>query len=138
MTASRILGIAHFPSKNMMTASIPVHRLNVHLKRLISAGHKVGVVRQAETAALKKASDNRSAPFTRKLAALYTSATYIDELQVDPLESVGSRAPTLMCLVEDEKGRDSKVKIGMVAVVPSTGEVIYDGTLGSPPRIADR
>lgn len=84
-------------------------------------------MRQFETAALKKVSDNRSAPFTRKLAALYTSATYIDELTVDPLESVGSRAPTLMCLVEEDKRKDSKVKIGMVAVVPSTGEVIYDG-----------
>lgn len=116
----------------MLTASIPTHRLNVHLKRLITAGLKVGVVRQAETAALKKVSDNRSAPFTRKLAALYTSATFIDELAVEPGESVASRAPTLMCLVEDDKGRESKVKIGMVAVVPSTGEVIYDGQATLP------
>jgi hypothetical protein len=36
---------------------------------------QVGVVRQTETAALKKAGDNRGAPFTRRLTALYTRAT---------------------------------------------------------------
>ncbi len=36
---------------------------------------QVGIVRQTETAALKKAGDNRNAPFTRELAALYTRAT---------------------------------------------------------------
>jgi len=36
---------------------------------------QVGIVRQMETAALKKAGDNRNAPFTRKLTALYTRAT---------------------------------------------------------------
>ena len=35
----------------------------------------MGIVRQTETAALKKAGDNRSAPFTRRLTALYTRAT---------------------------------------------------------------
>ena len=38
-------------------------------------------MRQTETAALKKAGDNRNAPFTRELAALYTRAT----LEVRPL-----------------------------------------------------
>ncbi len=36
---------------------------------------QVGVVRQVETAAIKKAGDNRNAPFERKLTALYTRAT---------------------------------------------------------------
>lgn len=36
---------------------------------------QVGIVRQTETAALKKAGDNRNAPFTRELSALYTRAT---------------------------------------------------------------
>lgn len=84
---------------------------------------------------LKKASDNRSAPFTRALSALYTSATYVDELGVDPLTTTGSTA-TIMCLVEDKLGKapDAKVKIGMVAVVPSTGQVVYDGaSMGAAP-----
>lgn len=37
--------------------------------------YQVGIVRQMETAALKKAGDNRNAPFTRELTALYTRAT---------------------------------------------------------------
>jgi len=37
----------------------------------------VGVVKQVETAALKAASDNKSGPFERKLAGLYTRSTLI-------------------------------------------------------------
>jgi DNA mismatch repair protein MSH3 len=33
-------------SHNFYTASIPVPRLPIHVKRLVTAGHKVGVVRQ--------------------------------------------------------------------------------------------
>lgn len=47
--------------------------------RLVEKGYKVGVVAQTETAALKAAGDNKNAPFTRKLAHLYTRATYIDK-----------------------------------------------------------
>ncbi|GAA5848304.1 hypothetical protein JCM8547_004473 [Rhodosporidiobolus lusitaniae] len=130
--ASRTLNIACFPSHSMLTASIPTHRLDIHVRRLLNAGFKVGVVRQIETAALKKAGDNRSAPFTRKLTALYTSATYVDELGVDGGGGGGAGGSgltaTLMCLVEDKLGKqpDAKVRIGMVAVVPSTGAVVYD------------
>lgn len=74
-TASKELGIACFPQRNFYTASIPTHRMNIHVKKLISLGYKVGVVSQTETAALKKASENRNAPFTRKLTHLFTAAT---------------------------------------------------------------
>lgn len=151
--ASRVLGIACFKSKAFMTASVPTHRLTIHTKRLLNAGAKVGVVRQVETAALKKIGNNRSAPFTREMTHLYTNATYVDELSVDPLEHGGVTA-TLLCVVEDDLGRtaykgkgkakkdeeeadddeqggkamggNGKVQIGLVAVLPSTGEVIYD------------
>jgi DNA mismatch repair protein MSH3 len=80
--------------RNFLVASIPTERLNVHLKklviisiihqsthvmypRLLARGYKVGVVNQVETAALKKVSDNRNAPFDRKLTCLYTAATYV-------------------------------------------------------------
>lgn len=36
---------------------------------------QVGIVRQTETAALKAAGDNKYAPFTRKLTAVYTRST---------------------------------------------------------------
>lgn len=116
------------------SASIPTHRLHVHVKRLVGAGHKVGIIRQLETAALKAAGDNRNAPFVRKLTNLYTKGTYIDD--VEGLEaSVGSPAggtPAtgyLVCITESNAkgwGTDEKVHIGLVAVQPATGDVIHD------------
>ncbi|KAK3939713.1 muts domain V-domain-containing protein [Diplogelasinospora grovesii] len=114
------------------SASIPVHRLHVHAKRLVAAGHKVGVVRQIETAALKKAGDNRNAPFVRKLTNVYTKGTYIDE--TGELEQSGETkgAPSggyLLCLTESKakgSGTDEKVDVGIIAVQPATGDIIYD------------
>ncbi|KAG5983781.1 Mismatch repair protein msh3 [Claviceps digitariae] len=114
------------------SASIPVHRLPVHAKRLVAAGHKVGVVRQVETAALKKAGDNRNAPFVRKLTNLYTKGTYIDE--VGEFDQQGEGAPAggyLLCITETEAkskggGMDEKVDVGILAVQPATGDIIYD------------
>ena len=111
-----------------------MHRLHVHVKRLITAGYKVGVVRQMETAALKAAGDNRNAPFGRKLTNLYTKGTYIDDA-----EGLGGPAPAsegaspatgyLLCITETNTkgwGNDEKVHVGIVAVQPATGDVIYD------------
>ena len=116
------------------SASIPTHRLHVHVKRLVGAGHKIGIIRQLETAALKAAGDNRNAPFVRKLTNLYTKGTYIDD--VEGLEaSVGvptGGAPAtgyLVCITESNAkgwGTDEKVHIGLVAVQPATGDVIHD------------
>lgn len=117
------------------SASFPVHRLHVHVKRLVNAGHKVGIVRQLETAALKKAGDNRNAPFDRKLTNLYTKGTYVDDVEGLDSPIGGSsdgRVPAtgyLLCLTESNAkgwGTDEKVHIGMVAVQPATGDVIYD------------
>jgi DNA mismatch repair protein MSH3 len=113
----------------MLTGSIPTHRLDIHVRRLLNAGHKVGIVRQIETAALKKVSENKSKPFTRALTSLYTSATFVDELGVDNSSlGGGNNSATLMCLVEESIGKE-KVRLGLIAVVPSTGEVVWDGTL---------
>ena len=48
---------------------------------------QVGIVRQTETAALKKAGDNRNAPFTRELSALYTRATLEVQSAHEPIEN---------------------------------------------------
>ncbi|QSS59776.1 DNA mismatch repair protein msh3 [Histoplasma capsulatum] len=116
------------------SASIPVHRLHVHVKRLVEAGYKVGVVRQLETAALKAAGENRNAPFVRKLTNLYTKGTYIDD--VEGLEessgnsgSASTSTGYLLCMAESNAkgwGNDEKVHVGIVAVQPATGDVIYD------------
>ncbi|RKF55639.1 DNA mismatch repair protein msh3 [Golovinomyces cichoracearum] len=116
------------------TASIPVHRLSVHAKRLVQAGYKIGVVRQVETPALKKAGDNRNAPFTRKLINVYTRGTYIDDVEeihgpASTSELGTSATGYLLCLTESkikDSGTDEKVTIGILAVQPSTGDITYD------------
>lgn len=114
------------------SASIPVHRLPVHAKRLVAAGHKVGVVRQIETAALKKAGDNRNAPFVRKLTNVYTKGTYVDDIGELDQSSDNNGAPSggyLLCITESKakgSGTDEKVEVGIVAVQPATGDIIYD------------
>ena len=145
--AAKELGIVCIPGKyrfdehpseahldRFASASIPVHRLPVHAKRLVAAGHKVGVVRQIETAALKKAGDNRNTPFVRKLTNLYTKGTYIDDTEGLGEATAGTPggAPAtryLLCITETKSkgwGTDEKVDVGILAVQPGTGDVIYD------------
>ncbi|KFY18007.1 hypothetical protein V491_04888 [Pseudogymnoascus sp. VKM F-3775] len=145
--AAKELGIVCIPGKfrydehpseahldRFASASIPVHRLPVHAKRLVAAGHKVGVVRQIETAALKKAGDNRNTPFVRKLTNLYTKGTYIDDTEGlgDATAGTPGGAPAtgyLLCITETKSkgwGTDEKVDVGILAVQPGTGDVIYD------------
>ncbi|QIW99889.1 hypothetical protein AMS68_005407 [Peltaster fructicola] len=116
------------------SASVPVHRLHVHVRRLVSAGHKVGVVRQLETAALKAAGSNRNSAFERGLTNLYTKGTYIDDqegLDSAPSAETNTVPDTghLFCPTETFPkgwGTDERVQIGFVAVQPATGDIIYD------------
>jgi len=73
--AAETLNVFAYPGKTWLQASGPVHRLPVYVKRLVNAGHKVGVVRQTETAALKAEGSTKGSVFTRELVALYTKAT---------------------------------------------------------------
>lgn len=82
---------------------------------------------------MKKAGDNRNTPFIRKLTNLYTKGTYIDEND-DLGTSGGSGAPSgsggyLLCITETTAGglgTDEKVGVGIIAVQPATGDIIYD------------
>ncbi|KAF4632654.1 hypothetical protein G7Y89_g5477 [Cudoniella acicularis] len=146
-TAAKALSIVCIPGKfrfdehpseahldRFASASIPVHRLSVHAKRLVAAGHKIGVVRQIETAALKKAGDNRNTPFVRKLTNVYTKGTYIDDVDGlgQPTDAPSGGAPAtgyLLCITESKAngwGTDEKVEVGILAVQPATGDIIYD------------
>ncbi|RWR91908.1 DNA mismatch repair protein MSH3 [Cinnamomum micranthum f. kanehirae] len=132
-TAARILGIVAHVDHNFLTASIPSFRLHFHVRRLVSAGYKVGVVRQTETAAIKAHGSNKLGPFTRGLSALYTKAT------VEAAEEMGGgdgdlRGNYLLCVVEKEVSTGGRecgvecsfdVKVGMVGVEISTGDVMY-------------
>jgi DNA mismatch repair protein MSH3 len=92
------------------------------------------VVRQIETAALKKAGDNRNTPFIRKLTNVYTKGTYIDDVEGldQPTDALLGGAPAtgyLLCITETKAkglGTDEKVDVGILAVQPATGDIIYD------------
>ncbi|KZT11630.1 uncharacterized protein LAESUDRAFT_734417 [Laetiporus sulphureus 93-53] len=126
--AAKELGMVCFRKRNFMCAFVPAQRKDIYLKKLLSQGHKVGIVEQTETAALKKAGDNRNELFSRKLTHLYTAATYIEDLNsVDDLDP--TFAPPLMCVVEQLRGgmgADERVRVGMVVISPSTGDVVWD------------
>ncbi|XP_040095370.1 DNA mismatch repair protein Msh3 [Oryx dammah] len=146
--AARELNIYCHLDHNFMTASIPTHRLFVHVRRLVAKGYKVGVVKQTETAALKAIGDNKSSLFSRKLTALYTKSTLIGE-DVNPLvklddtvnvDEVMTDTSTsyLLCICENkENAKDKKkgnVSIGIVGVQPATGEVVFDSFQDSASR----
>ena len=99
--AAKTLNIFAYQSRNYLTASVPVPRLHVYVRRLVDAGHKVGVIRQTETAALKAAGEyvdtngetsGKSGLFERKLVGLYTKSTLEAGVAVDPAARTPSRA----------------------------------------------
>ncbi|WOL13336.1 hypothetical protein Cni_G22106 [Canna indica] len=134
-TAARVLGIFAHVDHNFLTASIPTFRLHFHVRRLVAAGYKVGVVKQTETAAIKSHGSNRLGPFTRGLSALYTKST------IEAAEDMGGGTEEgfsaagsnyLACVVEKElppgtadlEGKFA-VRIGIIAVEVSTGDVVH-------------
>ncbi|KAL2779502.1 DNA mismatch repair protein Msh3 [Daubentonia madagascariensis] len=146
--AARELNIYCHLDHNFMTASIPTHRLFVHVRRLVAKGYKVGVVKQTETAALKAIGDNKSSLFSRKLTALYTKSTLIGE-DVNPLiklddainvDEIMTDTSTnyLLCICENKENVKDKKKgnifIGIVGVQPATGEVVFDSFQDSASR----
>nr|XP_060617698.1 DNA mismatch repair protein Msh3 isoform X1 [Anolis sagrei ordinatus] len=146
--AAKELNIYCHKNHNFMSASIPTHRLFVHVRRLVAKGYKVGVVKQIETAALKAAGENRSSLFARKLTALYTKSTILGE-DVNPLLKLNNledaeEIPSdvcdnyLLCISESKENirdKNHDVHIGMVAVQPTTGEVIFDSFRDSAARL---
>nr|KJB52804.1 hypothetical protein B456_008G278000 [Gossypium raimondii] len=142
--AAKVLGIYAHVDRNFLTASVPTFRLNVYVRRLVSAGYKVGVVKQTETAAIKAHGSNRVGPFGRGLSALYTKATLEAAEDVGGKEEgCGAESNYLVSVVEkvlDVSGSVSNfgganVRIGIVGVEISTGDVVYgefdDGVMRS-------
>eukprot|EP00736_Rhodelphis_marinus_P005618 Rmarinus@m.26545 len=131
-SAAKVLSIFSYKNHNFMTASIPVHRVHIHVKRLVEAGYKVGIVRQTETAALKAVSENKSKTFSRRLTDLYTKGTLVEENlnalassfsartvyaaggkpstpgDSEPTQSSSGDANFLMCLWEESYGNSDR------------------------------
>ncbi|NXP81949.1 MSH3 protein, partial [Ramphastos sulfuratus] len=152
--AAKELNIYCHQDHNFMTASIPTHRLFVHVRRLVAKGYKVGVIKQMETAALKAAGENKSTLFNRKLTALYTKSTLIGEdilfkeiwfhtwldEPVD-VEEATTDVPDnyLLCICENGENfkdrRKGDIVMGIMAIQPTTGEVIFDSFQDSASRL---
>ncbi|CAH6787513.1 Msh3 [Phodopus roborovskii] len=147
--AARELNIYCHLDHNFMTASIPTHRLFVHVRRLVAKGYKVGVVKQMETAALKAIGDNKSSVFSRKLTGLsmWFSLTLLhvnplirldDSVNIDEVMTDTSTSYLLCIYEEKENIKDKKkgnISIGIVGVQPATGEVVYDCFQDSASRL---
>lgn len=144
--AAKELNIFCHPDHSFMTCSIPTHRLFVHVRRLVSQGHKVAVVKQTETSAIKASGTNRNALFTRQLSALYTKSTLVGE-DVNPVCRLGdvedgssgdvqSGSPEsfLLCISESWDKVKKQLTVGLVAVQPSTGDVFLDCFPDGPSR----
>ncbi|OMO97864.1 hypothetical protein COLO4_14300 [Corchorus olitorius] len=142
--AAKVLGIYAHVDRNFLTASVPTFRLNVHVRRLVNAGYKVGVVKQTETAAIKAHGSNKLGPFCRGLSALYTKATLEAAEDVGGKEEeCGGESNYLVCVVDkcvENSGLVSgcggiEVRVGVVGVEISTGDVVYgefdDGVMRS-------
>ena len=141
--AAKTLNIFAYQSRNYLTASVPVPRLHVYVRRLVDAGHKVGVIRQTETAALKAAGEyandgtgtgKNASLFERKLVGLYTKSTLEAGVAVDPSGGTNDRGETagagdglrttgvLLCVAESFESSTS-TRIGLAAIDASTGDV---------------
>ena len=141
--AAKHLSIIAHPSHNFLTASIPTFRLLVHVRTLVEAGWKVGVVRQVESASQKKL-EGTSGTFSRKLCEVYSQATMLDEvMQQSEATSTASSSETasryIMVLYEEPGISNftpassstpffdaSQVVVHVLAFDPITGSVVYD------------
>ena len=157
--AAKTLNIFAYQSRNYLTASVPVPRLHVYVRRLVDAGHKVGVIRQTETAALKAAGEyanassggnGKSGLFERKLVGLYTKSTLEAGVAVDPSGGTNDRGETaaaadwrttgvLLCVAESPgastgpaEGRSTR--IGLASIDASTGDVRHAEFDDAPAR----
>lgn len=137
-SASKVLRIASYVDHNFLTASFPTHRLAHHVARLVDAGHKVGVVAQSETAALKKAGENSSKLFERTLSAVYTKGTIAADGKLLIPGSASRSTSHIMAVSEVREERNGlqttsngnkDIGIVMAAVDCTTGDVVYDGFL---------
>ncbi|KAJ1980616.1 Mismatch repair protein msh3 [Dimargaris xerosporica] len=137
--AAAVLSITSNPGPHLRTSSVPAARVMVHIKRLVWAGYKVGVVRQKETAALKSIGPDKYTPFKRQLDELYTLGTWIgpsSDLSLYELDTTGP--PYLLCLVERPLARSAagqgQVEIGLLLLQTATGDLVYDCFTDSPTR----
>ncbi|RCK54938.1 DNA mismatch repair protein MSH3 [Candida viswanathii] len=106
--------------------SFPVFNLHKHLQRILNHGFRVGIVKQVETAAAKQFDEAKKSSeiMSREVTAVYTKSTYLDDEYIDgkgSLENQLDGGKYIICLYEM-----LPKEFALVAVKPSTGEIVYD------------
>ena len=128
-TAAVLLKIGTYKNHHFLSCSFPIHRLSVHVKRLVVHGCKVGVVRQ-KVAPL----GSKYSPFIRQLGDVYTKATLIDESDSAVAQSE-SVIPLCMVFICEAFGRsDGRMQIGAVGIFTQNGDLFYDHFEDDPRR----
>jgi DNA mismatch repair protein MSH3 len=122
--ASSLLSIMKFTDHNFECASVPTQRLMLHLRRLVEAGHKVGLVKQTETSALKAAGNSKGL-FARDMTDLYTSATMVTDDEFATM-SASTGQQSVMCVYEHEGSTDERCVMSIACIALSAGEVVVD------------
>jgi DNA mismatch repair protein MSH3 len=126
-----------YKKNNFLCCSFPFHRLLVYVKKLVSHGCKVGIVRQKETTALKSVSDSKHAPFKRELDTVYTKATLIVDDDCDGIVDVqNTDIPLCIVFVEEAyaKTDGTVAQIGILAFFTQDSTVIFDHFQDDYPR----
>lgn len=126
--AAAILNMIAYQKNNFLSCSFPLHRLFIHVKKLVAHGCKVGVVRQKETTALKAASNSKHTPFKRELDMVYTKATFTEDIDTLSDSEHFIDIPLCMVFISEAYAKPSgtEVQIGFVAFLIQDGKVIYD------------
>lgn len=127
--AGTILNMVTYKKNNFFSCSFPLHRLMVHVKKLVSHGCKVGIVRQKETTALKAVGASKHAPFKRELEIVYTKATLIvDDDSNGAVDIQSVDIPLCMIFVAEAyaKTDGTIAQIGMLAFFTQDTRVIFD------------
>jgi hypothetical protein len=78
IAAAKVLSIMSRADHNFVVASVPTYRAFVHCQRLLAAGYKVAIVRQTETAAIRKGNKaSTSSTFERSVAGVFTEGNIV-------------------------------------------------------------
>lgn len=132
-TVANILNMCFIEDKKDLRfgrCSFPEVNLHKHLQRLLNHGLTIGIVKQLESAALKEFDETKksSSIMERGLTAVYTKSTYFgDECVKDSTsEDYFDGGKYIICLNEI-----LTKEFALVAVRPSTGEIIYDQFMDS-------
>ncbi|XP_032796039.2 DNA mismatch repair protein Msh3 isoform X4 [Daphnia magna] len=127
--AGTILNMVAYKKNNFLSCSFPLHRLLVHVKKLVAHGCKVGIVRQKETAALKAIGDSKHAPFKRKLDMVYTKATFISDDDCDGVvDTLSVDIPLCMVFLAEAyaKTDGTVAQMGILAFFTQDSTVVFD------------